>query len=98
PLALGRVHHGSISSMILDSSLRARATMWTYLVEDVDIFDRAVRHRQAIFELKIRPVMRRALKGLFHEGRVFRMNTMQHAVHGRFRRSVERRLATAFAL
>src|SRR5882762_4011907 len=55
---------------------------------DVDIFDGAIRHHQAIFMLKILPILRRTLDGLFHLGRVFRMNTLEHTFHGRCRGSV----------
>src|ERR1700694_3633924 len=55
---------------------------------DVDVFDRTIRHYQAIFMLKILPILRRTLDGLFHLGRVFRMNTLEHSFHSRCRGSV----------
>src|ERR1700731_486567 len=55
---------------------------------NMDIFDGTIRHHQAIFMLKILPILRRALDGLLHERRIFRMNPLENKFHGRFRRSV----------
>ena len=54
----------------------------------MDIFDGTIRHHQATFILKILPILRRALNGLFHKGRVFRMNPLENKLHGRYRRLV----------
>src|ERR1700730_4806235 len=56
---------------------------------DVDIFDGAIRHHQAVFMLKILSILRRTLDCLFHLGRVFRMNTLDQTFHRRCRVSVE---------
>src|ERR1700674_2572632 len=55
---------------------------------NVDMFDRTIRHHQAIFMLKILSILRSTLNGLFHRGRVFRMNPLEDQFDGRFRRSV----------
>src|SRR5690349_10657709 len=55
---------------------------------NVDMFDRAIRHQQAMFKIKILSVLRRTFDGLSHEGRVFRMNPLENKFRGRFRRSV----------
>ena len=55
---------------------------------NVDMFDGTIRHQQAIFMFKILSILRRALDGLFHEGRVFRMNPLEKKFHSRFRCSV----------
>ncbi len=55
---------------------------------DVDIFDGAIRHHQAIFMLKILPALRRPLNGLFHQGGVFRVHTLEHEFHRRGGRSI----------
>src|SRR5579862_7155957 len=55
---------------------------------DVDMFDRTIRHQQAIFMLKILFILRRALNGLFHRGRVLRMNPLEDQVDGGCRGSV----------
>src|SRR6267378_1805254 len=55
---------------------------------DMDMFHRAIRHQQSIFKIKILPILRRAVEDLFHKGRVFRMNTLEHTFHGRCRGSV----------
>src|SRR6202795_1517091 len=55
---------------------------------NMDIFDRTIRHYQAIFMFKILPILRRALDCLFHEGGVFRMNPLEDNFEGRFRRSI----------
>src|SRR6266478_6063837 len=55
---------------------------------DAEIFDGAIRHHQATFMLKVLPILRRALDGLFHLGRVFRMNTLEYTFHGWCRGSV----------
>ena len=52
------------------------------------IFDGAIRHHQAIFMVEILPILRRALDGLLHEGRIFRMNPLEGKFGGRYRRSV----------
>src|SRR5882757_6829540 len=54
--------------------------------QSVHIFEGTVRHQQTIFMLKILTILRRALDGLFHEGRVFRINPFEKKLHGRFRR------------
>src|SRR5260370_6573695 len=54
----------------------------------MDIFDGTIWHRQAIFMIKILPILRCALDGLFHEGRVVRMNPLENELYGRFRRWV----------
>jgi len=55
---------------------------------NVDMFDGTIGHQQAIFMFKILSILRRALDGLFHEGRVFRMNPLEKKFHSRFRCSV----------
>src|SRR2546427_2990148 len=40
---------------------------------------------RSIFMFKILSILRRALDGLFHEGRVFRMNPLEKKFHSRFR-------------
>src|SRR5438445_351395 len=54
---------------------------------NVDMFDGTIGHQQAIFMFKILSILRRALDGLFHEGRVFRMNPLEKKFHSRFRSS-----------
>src|SRR5258706_7430458 len=54
----------------------------------MDIFDGTIWHRQAIFMIKILPILRCALDGLFHEGRVVRMNPLENEFYSRFRRCV----------
>ena len=46
----------------------------------MDMFDRAIRHQQSMFKIKILPILRRALDCLFHESRVFRMNALENDV------------------
>jgi glutamine synthetase type III len=55
---------------------------------NMDIFDGTIRHQQAIFMLKVRPILRHALDCLFHERPVFGMNPSENKFHGRFCRSV----------
>jgi hypothetical protein len=54
----------------------------------MDIFDGTIRHHQAIFMIKILPVLRRAFDCLVHERRVFRMNPLEDQIYGWFRCSV----------
>ncbi len=54
----------------------------------MDMFDGTIRHHQATFMLKIRPILRRAVDRLSHQGRVFLMNPLENEFHGRLRRSV----------
>jgi hypothetical protein len=55
---------------------------------NVDMPDGTVRHHQAIFMVKVFPIMRRTLECLFHESRVLRMNPLEQTLHGRYGRSV----------
>ena len=55
---------------------------------NVDMFDHAIRHQQAMLKIKILPVPRRTLNDLFDQGCVFRMNPLENKFRGRFRRSV----------
>src|SRR3984957_1807306 len=70
PLALGDVRHRS-------RELDASRFINQGASHSMDIFDRTIRHQQAIFMVKIFPIVRRALEGLLHEGRVFRVNPLQ---------------------
>ncbi len=81
PLCRGDVHDGSNK---LDAARFLAYGMSHYM----DIFDGTIRHHQAIFMIKILPILGRALDGLFHEGRVFRVNPLENEFHGRFRHSV----------
>jgi hypothetical protein len=54
----------------------------------MDIFDGTIRHQQAIFMLKVFPILRRALEGLLHEGGVFGINPLEKELNGRFRRLI----------
>ena len=54
----------------------------------MDMGDGTIRHQQSMFNIKILALVRRVLDGLFHEGRVFRMNPLENKVHGRCRGSV----------
>ena len=54
----------------------------------IDVLDRAIRHHQAIFMLKIPSILRRALDGLSHQGRVVRMNPLEDELDGGCRRAV----------
>jgi hypothetical protein len=55
---------------------------------NMDVFDGAIRHHQAIFMLKILPILRRSLNRLFHQGCVVRMNPLEDKFEGWYRRSV----------
>ena len=55
----------------------------------MDMLHRAIRHHQAIFMLKILPILRRMLDRPLHLSRVFRVNTLENKFHGRCRRSFE---------
>ncbi len=52
------------------------------------MLDGAIRHQQSMLEIKILPIPRHARDRLFHQGRILRMNPLENALHGRFRRSV----------
>src|SRR5713101_7607613 len=80
-LSCGDVHHRS-------NKLDAARHIVQSMSHNMDIFDRTIRHHQAIFMIKIPPILRGALDGLFHKGRVFRMNPLENKFHGRYRRSV----------
>src|SRR5262249_62295768 len=81
PLALGVVHHRSNK---LDT-----ARFISYgMSHNVDIFEGTIRHQQATFMRKIFAILRRALDGLFHQGRVFRMHPLESTLHGWLRRAV----------
>src|SRR5713101_49013 len=54
----------------------------------MDPFDRAIRHYQPIFLLKILPILRRALDRLFHQGRVFGMDPLKKELRRRLRRLI----------
>src|SRR5258708_7884575 len=81
PLALGGGHCRSDELDLTERIARGAR-------DDMDVLDGAVGHHQAIFMLEILSILRRALDGLLHEGRVLRMDTLQDALHGRFRGSV----------
>jgi hypothetical protein len=81
PMALGRVHHRS-------NKLDAARLISFSMSHNVDMFDRTIRHHQAIFKVKIISILRRALDDLFHKDRVFRMNSLEDKFGGWFRRSV----------
>src|SRR5580700_6660525 len=55
---------------------------------NMDMFDGAIRHQQAMFKFKILPIPRRAFDCLSHEGGVFRMNPLENELHSRCRVSV----------
>ena len=80
-LCCGDVHHGSNK---LDLARYIVQGMSHY----VDKFDGAIRHQQAMFKIKIFPILRRPIDGLLHESCVFRMNPLENKFHGRFRCSV----------
>ena len=81
PLALGQVHYGS-------NELDAARLVAEGARDDLDMFDGAIGHHQAVGIFEIMPFPRRALDGLFHPRRVFRMHPLEHALHGRYRRRV----------
>jgi hypothetical protein len=54
----------------------------------MDMLDGTIRHQQAIFMVKILPILRRAFDCLLHERRVFWMNPLEDQFHGRCRGSV----------
>ncbi len=56
--------------------------------DNMDIFDGTLWHNQAISMFKILPILRCVLDGLFHKGRVVRMNPLEKKFHSRFRCSV----------
>src|SRR6266852_6664863 len=70
-LCCGDVHHRS-------NKVDAARYIVQGMSHNVDIFDGAIRHQQAMFKIKIPPVPRRALDDLFPEDRVFRMNSLEH--------------------
>src|ERR1700676_1599 len=80
-LALGVVHHRS-------NKLELTRLISFSMSHNVDMFDRTIRHHQAILMLKILSILRSTLNGLFHQGRVVRMNPLEDKFDGRFRRSV----------
>src|SRR5258708_20638638 len=80
-LALGGVHYRS-------NKLELTRLISFSMSHNVGMFDRTIRHYQAIFMLKILPILRRALHGLSHQGRVVRMNPLEDKFDGRYRRSV----------
>src|SRR6266436_1976607 len=81
PLVLGRIHH---RSDILEFARLISLSM----SHNVDMFDGTIRHQQAMFKIKILPILRRSPDGLSHEGCVFRMNSLEYKFHGRFRQSI----------
>src|ERR1700733_1424955 len=54
----------------------------------MDVFDGTIRHQQAMFKIKILPMLRRPFDCLLHEPRVFRMNPLENKFYAGFRRSV----------
>src|SRR6266478_3160348 len=54
----------------------------------MNMLDETIRHQQAVFKIKIFPILRRAVDYLFHKGHVFRMKTLKRKLNRRFRRSV----------
>src|SRR5216684_2340487 len=80
-LALGGVHHRS-------DKLELTRLISFSMSHNVDMFDRTIRHHQAIFMLKILSILRSTLNGLCHQGRVVRMNPLEDTFDGRYRRSV----------
>src|SRR6266478_670954 len=73
-VALGGVHH---SPNKLDFAQLISFSM----SHNMDMFDRPIRHHKAIFMLKIIPIPRCALNGLFHQGRVFQMIPPVETLH-----------------
>src|ERR1700676_4827393 len=80
-LTVADVHYRS-------DKLNAAGCIAQGMSHNMDIFDGTIRHHQAIFMLKILPVLRRTLNRLLHQGRVVRMNPLEDKFDGRFRRSV----------
>src|SRR3989454_8222071 len=54
---------------------------------NIDVLDRAIGHHQAILMLKIPSILRGALDGISHQGRVVGMNPLEDKLDGRCRRS-----------
>src|ERR1700676_2439712 len=80
-LALGGVHHRS-------NELELTRLISFSMSHNVDIFDGTIWHKQAMLKIKILAVLRRALNGLFHQGRVLRMNSLENKFRSRSGRSV----------
>src|ERR1700676_2681627 len=80
-LALGGVHHRS-------NKLELTRLISFSMSHNVDMFDRTIRHNQAIFMLKVLSILRRTLDGLSHQGHVFRMDPLENKFDVGYRRSV----------
>ena len=44
----------------------------------MDVFEGAIRHQQSMFNIKIVPLLRRALEGLLHAGHVIRVGSCEY--------------------
>ncbi len=74
------VHHSS-------DKLQSAQFIPASMSHDMDVFHGTIWHQQPMFKIEVLPVLRRALNGLFHQGGVFRMDTLEHTFHcrgGRF--------------
>src|ERR1700740_504603 len=80
-LALSDVHHRS-------NKLEFTRLISFSMSHNVDIFDKPIRHQQAMLKIKILSVPRRPLNSPLHESYVFRMNPLENKFCTRFRRSV----------
>jgi hypothetical protein len=50
--------------------------------DNMNVFDRAIRHQQSIFIIEVRPVDGCAVYRLLHESTIFRMNALKNHVEG----------------
>jgi hypothetical protein len=80
-LAVGDVHYRS-------NELEFAQLISFSVSHDVNVFDGAIRHHQAIFMPKILSILGRAFNCLSHRGRIFRMNPLVDKFHGCYGRSV----------
>src|SRR6266853_991798 len=80
-LRCGDVHHRS-------NKVEAARFIAQGMSDNTDIFYGTIRHQQAMFKIKIAPILQSTLNCLLRGSRVFRMNPLDDKFDGRYRRLV----------
>ena len=75
PLAFGYVQHRS-------NKLDFARLIFLRMTHNMDMFDGTTRDQQAMFKIKILPILRRPFECLFHTGEVFQMSPLEDKLAG----------------